>query len=76
MIVEVEAAPSEANTRRVCFWEQCGFRTTDYVHRYIWVPEPYRAMYRSFDADDPLPDDGEALFRCITRFHRKAYRKS
>lgn len=76
IIVEVEAAPSPANSRRIRFWEQCGFRLTDYVHRYIWVPEHYRAMYVNFYPDNPLPDDGQALFRCITRFHQKAYRKS
>ncbi|TMV47598.1 GNAT family N-acetyltransferase [Paenibacillus mesophilus] len=75
IIVEVEAEPSEANRRRIRFWERCGFRLTDYVHHYIWVPEPYRAMYLNFHADNPLPGDGEALFRSITRFHRKAYRK-
>ncbi|TNJ66596.1 GNAT family N-acetyltransferase [Paenibacillus hemerocallicola] len=75
IIVEVEADPSPANSGRIRFWERCGFRLTDYVHRYIWVPEPYRAMYMNFSPDNPLPVDGEALFRSITRFHRKAYRK-
>ncbi|GAA3401813.1 GNAT family N-acetyltransferase [Paenibacillus hodogayensis] len=75
IIVEVEADPSNENLRRIRFWEQCGFRLTDYVHHYIWVPEPYRAMALSFRQDDPLPDDGETLFRSITRFHQQAYRK-
>ncbi|RKN85561.1 GNAT family N-acetyltransferase [Paenibacillus ginsengarvi] len=75
IIVEVEAEQTPDNLRRIRFWERCGFRLTAYVHRYIWVPEPYRAMYVSFDPENPLPDDGEALFRCITRFHEKAYRK-
>lgn len=74
-VVEVEAEPTPDNRRRVRFWERCGFAPTDYVHRYIWVPEPYRAMRLSFDPRDPLPDDGEALFRSITRFHSRAYRK-
>ncbi|MEF3304109.1 GNAT family N-acetyltransferase [Paenibacillus sp. GYB003] len=75
VIVEVEAEPTPENVRRIRFWESAGFRPTDYTHRYIWVPEPYRAMALSFDPRDPLPDDGKALFRAITRFHEKAYRR-
>ncbi|TBL80311.1 GNAT family N-acetyltransferase [Paenibacillus thalictri] len=76
IIVEVEADPTEENEQRIRFWETCGFRITGYVHQYIWVPEPYRAMYLNFDETDPLPEDGETLFGSITRFHEKAYRAS
>lgn len=76
IVVEVEADPTEENSRRIRFWVRCGFRLTGYVHHYIWVPEPYRAMFLSFRDDDPLPADGETLFGAITRFHRKAYSKS
>ncbi|WP_134685076.1 GNAT family N-acetyltransferase [Brevibacillus migulae] len=74
IIVEVEADPTEENRKRIHFWEANGFHLTDYVHSYIWVPEPYQAMYFHFDELDPLPEEGKILFRSITRFHEKAYR--
>lgn len=74
ILVEVEAAPTPENWRRIRFWERCGFRLTDYVHRYIWVPERYRAMALDLDPESPLPTDGRELFRFITRFHERAYR--
>lgn len=76
IIVEVEAERTEENRLRVLFWERNGFHLTDYVHPYIWVPEPYQAMYFNLDDNDPLPDDGKLLFRSITKFHEKAYRGS
>jgi GNAT superfamily N-acetyltransferase len=76
IVVEVESEPTEENNGRIRFWRQCGFHLTDYVHPYIWVPEPYRAMYLNFYADDPLPGDGETLFRYITKFHKQAYSRS
>lgn len=75
IIVEVESEPTEENRRRIRFWESNGFRLTAYVHQYIWVPEPYRAMYFNFDESDRLPEDGKTLFHSITRFHEKAYRR-
>ncbi len=75
IIVEVESEPTEENSRRVHFWEMNGFHLTAYVHQYIWVPEPYQAMYLNFDEMDRLPEDGIMLFRSITRFHEKAYRR-
>ncbi|MDF2960629.1 MAG: family N-acetyltransferase [Paenibacillus sp.] len=74
ILIEVESEPTPENARRIRFWEQCGFRLTDYVHHYIWVPEPYRAMYVSLQNDVCLTDDGETLFRYIVKFHRDAYR--
>ncbi|MCS7460552.1 GNAT family N-acetyltransferase [Paenibacillus doosanensis] len=76
IIVEVESEPTEENKRRIRFWEANGFQLTSYVHQYIWVPEPYQAMYCSFSETDRLPEDGKALFRSITRFHEKAYRRT
>jgi GNAT superfamily N-acetyltransferase len=73
IFIEVEAEPGEANLRRIGFWERYGFHLTDYVHQYVWVPEPYRAMYCNFDPARPLPDDGRTLFRSITNFHQRAY---
>ncbi|MFE5320460.1 GNAT family N-acetyltransferase [Paenibacillus sp. NPDC056579] len=75
IIVEVESDPNEENRKRKHFWENNGFILTDYVHQYIWVPEPYQAMYFNFDELYPLPADGRTLFRSITRFHEKAYRR-
>jgi GNAT superfamily N-acetyltransferase len=76
MIVEVEAEPTDENRRRIRYWLSNGFSLTDYVHSYIWVPEPYLAMYLNFeDTAHRLPDDGKRLFRSITKFHEKAYRR-
>ncbi|MBB3113572.1 RimJ/RimL family protein N-acetyltransferase [Paenibacillus phyllosphaerae] len=74
IIIEVEADPTPENLARIRFWERCGFQLTSYVHHYIWVPEPYQAMQAILDPSTILAD-GEALFRHITTFHRKAYRK-
>lgn len=46
LVIEVEAERNEANDGRKKFWTSVGFRLTDYVHRYRWVPETYQAMYR------------------------------
>jgi len=74
MVIEVEADPSEENEARIRFWERIGFRLTDYVKSYIWVPETYRAMTLGFDEDKPLTNDGRELFKAIVRYHEKAYR--
>jgi GNAT superfamily N-acetyltransferase len=75
IIVEVEAEPTKENRSRIQFWQRNGFLLTSYIHHYIWVPEPYQAMAYSFNESEPLTQDGKALFRIITRFHEKAYRK-
>lgn len=75
IILEAEADDTPVNQSRIRFWTTCGFQLTDYIHTYIWVPEPYRAMSLSFDSASPLPTDGEALFGAITRFHKQAYRR-
>ncbi|MWC26981.1 GNAT family N-acetyltransferase [Paenibacillus sp. MMS18-CY102] len=74
IIVEVESELTEENRQRKLFWQSNGFHLSEYVHRYIWVPETYQAMYMNFDTNNPLPEDGKLLFRSITRFHEKAYR--
>ncbi|MDQ6422703.1 GNAT family N-acetyltransferase [Paenibacillus sp. LHD-117] len=76
IIVEVESEPTEENCRRIHFWQRNGFHLAAYVHQYIWVPEPYQAMYLNFEESNRLPDDGKLLFRSITKFHEKAYRRS
>ncbi|AJY77654.1 GNAT family N-acetyltransferase [Paenibacillus beijingensis] len=75
IIVEVEADRTVPNLRRIRFWEQNGFILTDYVHHYIWVPEPYHAMVLPLAGHDDFPGDGQELFRLITSFHRRAYSK-
>ncbi|WP_027094612.1 GNAT family N-acetyltransferase [Cohnella thermotolerans] len=74
LILEAEAGPEPENLGRIRFWERCGFTLTPYVHQYIWVPEPYRAMYLSFDPNKPLPADGRELFRHIGAFHSLVFR--
>ncbi|MFC4597713.1 GNAT family N-acetyltransferase [Cohnella hongkongensis] len=74
IVIEVEAEETEENAGRIRFWTNAGFRLTDYVHAYVWVPETYRAMALSFDPASPLPDDGRELFKAITRYHERAYR--
>ena len=75
IIIEVEAESTPDNLGRVRFWQSCGFRLTEYVHHYRWVPEPYRAMVLPFRDDAGLPIDGEGLFRYINEFHARAYRR-
>jgi len=75
IIIEVESEPTPDNLARIRFWQSCGFRLTEYVHHYRWVPEPYHAMVLPFRTDAELPQDGEGLFRYINAFHAKAYRR-
>jgi len=75
IVIEVEAEDTDANRARMRFWERCGFRPTDYVHHYVWVPEPYRAMVLHLAQPPALPEDGGRLFRHILAFHEKAYRR-
>ncbi|MEW9701709.1 GNAT family N-acetyltransferase [Paenibacillus sp. SI8] len=74
IVIEVEAEPTQENAERIRFWEKVGFRLTDYVQPYIWVPETYRAMYMSLNEDAIPMDDGKILFTYITAYHEKAYR--
>ncbi|MDQ0243154.1 GNAT superfamily N-acetyltransferase [Bacillus fengqiuensis] len=74
LIIEVEAEINETNLNRIRFWEKAGFQLTDYVHQYIWVPEPYRAMYLKINPAKTLPTEGKRLFNYITQFHRAAYK--
>ena len=76
MIVEVESEDTPENRQRILFWEKSGFTITEYVHTYIWVPEPYQAMYMKLDEEGPaFLTDGQSLFKHITSFHNKAFRK-
>ena len=73
LIIEVEAEETPENRARVAFWERCGFILTDYIHHYIWVPEPYQAMYKKLRLITELPTDGEILFTYIGQFHKASF---
>ncbi|WP_462413507.1 GNAT family N-acetyltransferase [Neobacillus sp. Marseille-QA0830] len=74
IIIEVEAEASEQNNGRKHFWQECGFTPTDYFHQYIWVPEPYQAMYLHLDPDSADREDGKELFRYIGKFHKESFK--
>ncbi|MBW4841708.1 MAG: GNAT family N-acetyltransferase [Paenibacillaceae bacterium] len=74
ILIEAEAEDTEMNRERLRFWLHCGFIATPYVHQYIWVPEPYRALYLPLKDDFTLTDDGKTLFRDITSFHHQSFR--
>lgn len=73
LIIEVESEKTLENSRRIHFWQSCGFLLTKYVHHYIWVPETYHAMYLPI-----IPEaknvTGEELFVCINTFHKLSFR--
>ncbi|MDF2936887.1 MAG: hypothetical protein K0Q90_2260 [Paenibacillaceae bacterium] len=75
IVVEAEAEETDVNQARIRFWESNGFQLTGYVHQYIWVPEPYRALGLSLPGREPLSQDGQELFKSILAFHEQAYRK-
>jgi GNAT superfamily N-acetyltransferase len=75
ILLEAEAESGQANAERIQFWESCGFTLTEYVHKYIWVPETYQAMYVSFGSEFAVKDQGQALFRHIESYHKKAFQK-
>ncbi|WP_040951314.1 GNAT family N-acetyltransferase [Gorillibacterium massiliense] len=75
LIIEAEAEDTAENAERIRFWKRCGFIPTSYVHSYIWVPEPYRALYLPLAPDFRVTDDGKSLFRDITAFHERSFRK-
>ncbi|WP_178019031.1 GNAT family N-acetyltransferase [uncultured Paenibacillus sp.] len=74
IVIEAEAEDTETNRERLRFWIDCGFIVTPYVHQYIWVPEPYRALYLPLNERFALSDDGQSLFRDITSFHHRSFR--
>jgi GNAT superfamily N-acetyltransferase len=73
MIIEVESDPTPENIERIKFWQKNEFLLTDYIHHYIWVPEPYQAMYCKLDAHAIIPQNGEALFQLIVSFHKESF---
>ncbi|WP_379134216.1 GNAT family N-acetyltransferase [Paenibacillus sp. sgz500958] len=75
ILIEVEAGDSEEHQERVKFWERCGFILTEYIHQYIWVPEPYQAMVLPLGEKLSIEDGGESLFRYISSFHQQSFRQ-
>jgi len=75
LIIEVEAEDTPANANRTHFRAKMGFQTTSYVHYYIWVPEPYRAMYLQL-VPGQFSTEGEHLFSYLTRFHKESFAES
>ncbi|QRG70218.1 GNAT family N-acetyltransferase [Brevibacillus choshinensis] len=75
LLIEVEAQDNQTNQKRAQFWANVGFIETAYVHQYIWVPEPYRAMYLPL-GNGPFSTEGEHLFSYITRFHKESFTKT
>jgi GNAT superfamily N-acetyltransferase len=75
LLLEVEINQSKESSNRIQFWEKCGFTMLrDYIHQYIWVPEPYQAMHLSLYEQLRTPFNGKQAFKYITAFHRKSFR--
>jgi len=74
LLLEVEINQTNESINRITFWERCGFTILkDYIHQYIWVPEPYQAMILILHESIPL-FRGEEAFKYISAFHRKSFR--
>lgn len=74
LLIEVEYGKTTEDVSRLRFWQRNGFVLTEYVHRYIWVPELYQAMYCPLVPDADIPADGRKLFKYINDYHGKAFR--
>jgi GNAT superfamily N-acetyltransferase len=73
ILIEVESEQTEENLKRIQFWKKNQFKLTKYVHHYIWVPEPYQAMYVKLTPDANIPTQGEVLFQWIVHFHKESF---
>jgi ribosomal protein S18 acetylase RimI-like enzyme len=73
VIIEVESDPTPENLARIKFWQKNKFQLTDYIHHYIWVTEPYKAMYCKLASDAKTPQNGEELFQLIVQFHKESF---
>jgi GNAT superfamily N-acetyltransferase len=74
VIIEVESEPTPENLARINFWQKNEFQLTDYIHHYIWVPEPYKAMYCKLTSNAKTPQNGEELFQLIVQFHKESFK--
>jgi GNAT superfamily N-acetyltransferase len=74
LLLEVEIDQTKVSSNRITFWERCGFTMLrDYIHQYIWVPEPYQAMALILHGRAPPPFRGEEAFKYISVFHRNSF---
>ncbi|MEH7331948.1 GNAT family N-acetyltransferase [Neobacillus drentensis] len=76
LVIEVESEATPENLARIHFWQKCGFILTNYIHHYIWVPEPYQAMFLKLSNDAEIHADGKLLFKYIGQFHKASYQGS
>ena len=75
ILLEVESEGTRENLNRIYFWESCGFTLlNDYIHHYIWVPEPYLAMVHPLHQTRPT-SSGKEVFKHITKFHRQSFKR-
>lgn len=74
LLIEVEYGKTPEDVGRLRFWQRSGFVLTEYVHKYIWVSEPYQAMYLPLVPNADFPTEGKKLFKYISDFHREAFR--
>ncbi len=74
LLIEVEYGKTREDVNRLRFWQKCGFVLTEYVHQYIWVPEPYQAMYFPLVPEADIPADGRKLFKYISDYHGRSFR--
>ncbi len=75
ILLEAESEQTPVNLDRIKFWETCGFNLVDeYIHHYIWVPEPYQAMVLNLRGGAQIAASGEILFTYIENFHKKSFR--
>lgn len=76
ILLEVEAEKTPVNLARIAFWQSCGFMlVADYIHHYIWVPEPYQAMVLPLREDVELHTKGKELFKLIMAFHKRSFQQ-
>ncbi len=76
LLLEAECENTHENQERIQFWQRCGFQLADeYIHHYIWVPEPYQAMVLNLRENRSLPADGKTCFKYISSFHRESFQE-
>jgi GNAT superfamily N-acetyltransferase len=77
VLIEVESENTRENKDRIHFWEKCGFSIVDqYIHHYIWVPEPYLAMILPLHFDGEFSYKGKELFKYIGDFHKESFKRT
>lgn len=76
ILLEVESEETPDNLSRIRFWKKGGFVILDdYTHHYIWVPEPYKAMWHPLKPETVQMNTGREAFGYITAFHKESFRK-